>query len=162
MLVSERLRAKISDFGSIRACLRRQKVGESTGVRDTSVDDLFSKDEMEYSEHNATQTKQLHLTAGVGTPLYMAPELFVGTTYGLKADVFSFGVVLWEIATQGEPDLIKQEVGQYRGPLLIKMCNLLQDGKRLNLPQGIDAGRGEMRERERGREREREKERGRV
>ena len=38
-----------------------------------------------------------HLTGMTGSLLYMAPEVFKGLDYGTKADVFSFGVCLWEL-----------------------------------------------------------------
>lgn len=37
------------------------------------------------------------MTAGVGTSLWMAPEIMIGERYGCEADVFSFGVVLSEL-----------------------------------------------------------------
>lgn len=33
----------------------------------------------------------------------MAPEVYEGRYYNEKADVFSFGIVLWEIATKSLP-----------------------------------------------------------
>ena len=41
-------------------------------------------------------------TRGVGTPLWMAPEALAGDKYYPSADVFSFGIVMWEIASQQE------------------------------------------------------------
>jgi serine/threonine protein kinase len=35
-----------------------------------------------------------------GTPLYMAPEVWLGREFDQKADIYSFGVVLWEILTR--------------------------------------------------------------
>lgn len=35
----------------------------------------------------------------VGTPLYQAPEVMAGLPYGSKADVFSFGVLLYVLVT---------------------------------------------------------------
>jgi serine/threonine-protein kinase TNNI3K len=37
------------------------------------------------------------MTAGVGTSLWMAPEVMLGENYGVEADMFSFGVVLSEL-----------------------------------------------------------------
>ena len=38
-----------------------------------------------------------HCTQNVGTPRFMAPEVFSGTIYGLSADIYSFSLVLWEL-----------------------------------------------------------------
>eukprot|EP01105_Mastigella_eilhardi_P017779 TRINITY_DN409_c3_g1_i1.p1 TRINITY_DN409_c3_g1~~TRINITY_DN409_c3_g1_i1.p1 ORF type:complete len:449 (+),score=106.88 TRINITY_DN409_c3_g1_i1:36-1349(+) len=42
-------------------------------------------------------------TRGVGTPLYMAPEILRGESYDKSADVYSFGIFFWEVLTQKEP-----------------------------------------------------------
>eukprot|EP01105_Mastigella_eilhardi_P024667 TRINITY_DN6471_c0_g1_i1.p1 TRINITY_DN6471_c0_g1~~TRINITY_DN6471_c0_g1_i1.p1 ORF type:complete len:544 (-),score=98.43 TRINITY_DN6471_c0_g1_i1:107-1738(-) len=42
-------------------------------------------------------------TRGVGTPIYMAPEVLKGEHYNSLADVFSFGVFCQEVLTQEEP-----------------------------------------------------------
>lgn len=36
------------------------------------------------------------LTGGLGTFQYMAPEVMANQRYSVKADVYSFGMVLWE------------------------------------------------------------------
>ena len=33
----------------------------------------------------------------LGTPLYMAPEVHKGKTYDSKADIHSFGIMMWEM-----------------------------------------------------------------
>ncbi|RLN27446.1 hypothetical protein BBJ28_00015834 [Nothophytophthora sp. Chile5] len=43
------------------------------------------------------------MTAGVGTSLWMAPEVMLGERYDDKADVFSFGVVLSELDMHSLP-----------------------------------------------------------
>ncbi|EGZ26964.1 hypothetical protein PHYSODRAFT_320832 [Phytophthora sojae] len=43
------------------------------------------------------------MTAGVGTSLWMAPEVMMGEQYDCKADMFSFGVVLAELDVHSRP-----------------------------------------------------------
>ncbi|KAG1705444.1 hypothetical protein DVH05_004374 [Phytophthora capsici] len=43
------------------------------------------------------------MTAGVGSSLWMAPEVMMGQRYGEKADVFSLGVVISELDTHELP-----------------------------------------------------------
>lgn len=38
-----------------------------------------------------------------GTPRYMAPEVGLGLGYGLPCDVYSFGILLWEICSLTKP-----------------------------------------------------------
>lgn len=42
-------------------------------------------------------------THKTGTRRYMAPEVFLGTPYGLSADVYSFSIVLWEVIALETP-----------------------------------------------------------
>jgi serine/threonine protein kinase len=45
-------------------------------------------------------SSDLRMTRLVGTPLYMAPEVLCEQSYSYSADVYSFGIVLCEIATR--------------------------------------------------------------
>jgi serine/threonine protein kinase len=47
-------------------------------------------------EENATMTR-------CGTPCWTAPEVIRGDKYDERADVFSFGVVMWEVLTRKQP-----------------------------------------------------------
>lgn len=49
------------------------------------------------------EREDMTMTAGVGTSLWMAPEVMMGKRYDEKADVFSFGVVLSEMSTHEMP-----------------------------------------------------------
>jgi serine/threonine protein kinase len=42
------------------------------------------------------QDRRLH-TMGIGTVLWMAPEVHSGGDYSLPADVYSYGIMLWEL-----------------------------------------------------------------
>lgn len=43
------------------------------------------------------------LTGSTGSMRYMAPEVYKGEDYGLPADVYSFGLFLWEVSTLKKP-----------------------------------------------------------
>lgn len=49
------------------------------------------------------QREIVTMTAGVGTSLWMAPEVVMGERYNEKADIFSFGVVLSELDVHSIP-----------------------------------------------------------
>ncbi|EGZ15618.1 hypothetical protein PHYSODRAFT_260691 [Phytophthora sojae] len=51
-------------------------------------------------EHHDVET---HMTAGMGTSFWIAPEVLNGQDYDERADVFSFGVVLSELDTDDYP-----------------------------------------------------------
>jgi len=49
------------------------------------------------------QDETFQLTAKVGSPRYMAPEVVNGESYNLKADVYSFGLLAYQILTGKTP-----------------------------------------------------------
>lgn len=70
----------------------------------TSNDKLLMTGETDNDVDTNAAAWDMTMTRGVGTVLWMAPELFVGRTkYGPKVDVYSFGVILWELATRENP-----------------------------------------------------------
>jgi serine/threonine protein kinase len=65
------------------------------------------------------------MTSCVGTPLYRAPEVFKEEQYTEKVDVFSFGVMLYEIVTgrriyptAGDFPTLRERVTQGKMPLI--------------------------------------------
>lgn len=74
---------KVADFGTARLCSKLKT----------------SHNEAAYSQLPPSRT----LTRGVGTLLWCAPEVLCGGQYNHLADVYSYGVVLWEILTRRIP-----------------------------------------------------------
>jgi len=107
VLITEKMQAKVADFGSVGRLL--------TGQRSFSHDSIGSN---------------LGLDQVVGTPLYMSLEMVNQAGYDASTDVWSFGVLMWEIAAQATPDLLEQE-GITRGPVSSGLLRLLDEGRRL-------------------------------
>eukprot|EP00522_Entomoneis_paludosa_P014224 CAMPEP_0172461294 /NCGR_PEP_ID=MMETSP1065-20121228/39943_1 /TAXON_ID=265537 /ORGANISM="Amphiprora paludosa, Strain CCMP125" /LENGTH=633 /DNA_ID=CAMNT_0013216559 /DNA_START=99 /DNA_END=2000 /DNA_ORIENTATION=- len=55
------------------------------------------------STTTASGNDDSYLMSRVGTKYYMAPEIRKKEPYGLSADVFSYGICLWEILSVGSP-----------------------------------------------------------
>lgn len=108
LLVSTNFEVKVADFGT----------STILGTRATT-------EQLEASGN-------LMMTRFVGTPLWMAPEVLFGQTYSFSADVFSFGIVMWEIATRRWPwdedpsidsaDRLRQAVLSGRRPTVTHEC----------------------------------------
>lgn len=90
-LVDENLSVKISDLGTSR---------EATGLQ-TPLQVPFSPFLTQAPPPPPPVRKAL--TQGLGTALWMAPELFRGDLYDGKVDVYAFGVVQWELVTRALP-----------------------------------------------------------
>eukprot|EP00730_Choanoeca_flexa_P007096 TRINITY_DN12279_c1_g1_i10.p1 TRINITY_DN12279_c1_g1~~TRINITY_DN12279_c1_g1_i10.p1 ORF type:complete len:376 (+),score=51.18 TRINITY_DN12279_c1_g1_i10:126-1130(+) len=118
---AETLVAKVTDFGSVRL-----------GLLHNQSASLAHDNERDADTSNADTS--VELTAGVGTYLYMAPEVISGgKTYTQAVDVFSFGVMLWEVAMQQPPDLIVQVHGPKHRWRSWELERLLAEGHRLRL-----------------------------
>lgn len=116
VLVTESWHAKIADFGSMKSFFLKQVGGrpDRLGERGSQVSD-----------------SAITLTNGVGTPLYMAPEVLRGEQYAKSADIWSFGVVIWELMEERAPDILAENDDTGRGPLLGRISALLERGARL-------------------------------
>jgi len=121
VLVTANLQAKVADFGSIGRLLRVS--GRKVATRLPLVTAA--------SAQPIGREQDQQQTVGVGTPLYMSVEMLQGHGYDQATDVWSFGVLLWEILTQREPDLLRQEQDSSRGPLMGRLLRLLLNGHRL-------------------------------
>ena len=51
-----------------------------------------------------------------GTPVYIAPEVFHSKLYDSKADIYSFGIMLWEMWYG------RQAFAEFRGPMEVFFC----------------------------------------
>merc|ERR1711879_1068121 len=69
-------------------------------------------------EENATMTR-------CGTPCWTAPEIIKGDNYSEKADVYSFGIVMWEVLTRNVP---------YADQTFMSVALEILDGKRPDVP----------------------------
>mmetsp|Transcript_21544 Transcript_21544/g.61690 ORF Transcript_21544/g.61690 Transcript_21544/m.61690 type:complete len:313 (+) Transcript_21544:125-1063(+) len=75
------------------------------------------------------------LTSGAGTPHWMAPEVSQGSGYHLKADVFSFAVIMYEVVCRHmafemlDPEEVQQQIAQGDRPALYGTC-----GRDTNVP----------------------------
>lgn len=77
--------------------------------------------------HEATQ----YYTKGIGTPIYMAPEILNVEPYSQSADVYSFSIVVWSIYTEKEPYSDPEFSAPY------KVTSFVIDGKRMNIPYTV-------------------------
>ena len=71
-----------------------------------------------------------------GTPVYLAPEIWMRKTYGFEVDWWSLGCVLYELCALRTPF-----TAPVMPALVVKICTEAAPP----LPQGYSAGRGALR-----------------
>lgn len=55
------------------------------------------------SDFGLSKPVSKNMTKAVGTIVWMAPEVLCGKPYDFTADVYSYGIILWELLTNSEP-----------------------------------------------------------
>eukprot|EP00039_Didymoeca_costata_P033418 m.42224 g.42224 ORF g.42224 m.42224 type:complete len:441 (-) comp9859_c0_seq3:81-1403(-) len=119
VLLSKKLRAKVADFGSMRDILKNKNENVRTTRETETIEPLSMYKSM---------------TMMIGTPMYMAPEILRQERYGPSADVWSFGIVMWEIHIGERPDLTQYTTDfNWKGPFLLRLETALTEGHRLPL-----------------------------
>lgn len=76
-------------------------------------------------------SSELELTGETGTYRWMAPEIIRHLPYGTKADVFSYGVMLWELLTHRIP-------WELLNPVQAAVA-VAVEGRRLDIPEATPA-----------------------
>ncbi|KAK9830537.1 hypothetical protein WJX72_012336 [[Myrmecia] bisecta] len=88
------------------------------------------------------ETEMVAHSGSINSPEWSAPERLAGQAYGRSADVFSFGVVVWELITLGVPwheddddegSSSSESGGQFRDPFFFVMQSVPR-GSRLVFP----------------------------
>ena len=79
---------------------------------------------------------QTHMTNNKGSAAWMAPEVFEGSNYSEKCDVFSWGIILWEVITRRKPF---EEIGGPAFRIMWAVHNGTRPPLIKNLPKPIES-----------------------
>jgi hypothetical protein len=104
LLLSRQRQVRIADFGSARLIPKPDgKLYRRTRKRHTGSAFATSENKQEgLSQYLLSETEQLSSTF-IGTARWRSPELWRKESYGRATDVYSFGIVLWEVLTRQTP-----------------------------------------------------------
>ncbi|GFO30864.1 protein kinase [Plakobranchus ocellatus] len=112
--------------------LKPRNVLLSSGNRAKVADFGFSKlkHEADMKVSRLSKSRLMH-----SIPSWMAPELLVAGEITTKADVYSFGILLWEMYTREMP---------YAGSTVFQILEQVRRNKRPPVPQDCPAGLGRL------------------
>uniref|UniRef100_UPI00358E65D5 mitogen-activated protein kinase kinase kinase 7 isoform X3 n=1 Tax=Myxine glutinosa TaxID=7769 RepID=UPI00358E65D5 len=79
---------------------------------------------------------QTHMTNNKGSAAWMAPEVFEGSNYSEKCDVFSWGIILWEVITRRKPF---DEIGGPAFRIMWAVHNGTRPPQVRNLPRPLES-----------------------
>eukprot|EP00055_Hartaetosiga_balthica_P016027 m.98859 g.98859 ORF g.98859 m.98859 type:complete len:1251 (-) comp9023_c2_seq2:133-3885(-) len=122
LLVNESWVVKVSDFGTSRLVEQLQHLSQATDK---------SRKKKDRKQDVFTEVDSRTMTKNVGTLLWSAPEVHQGSDYSLSADVYSFGIVMWEVYTRELP------FEHLRTPWEIRTAII--DGERPAIPKHISS-----------------------
>lgn len=108
LLVVDDFRVKVADFGLARFTGKSATMTKEIGTVLTSTFRSFVSGCCGYSfvfalGFSLTVPRLLTRDNHAGTPHWSAPEVLLKEQYGPLADVYSFGITMWEILTRDEP-----------------------------------------------------------
>eukprot|EP01113_Clastostelium_recurvatum_P020910 TRINITY_DN2475_c0_g1_i1.p1 TRINITY_DN2475_c0_g1~~TRINITY_DN2475_c0_g1_i1.p1 ORF type:complete len:834 (-),score=248.83 TRINITY_DN2475_c0_g1_i1:123-2624(-) len=77
---------------------------KSSNLLVASLSKMESEVRLKICDFGISKQQSLQMTKFVGTPLYMAPEMYIDpTNYNNSIDVYAFGIILWELITRKKP-----------------------------------------------------------
>ena len=106
-------RVKVGDFGLV------------TGITEGYEDSPQVSNSHDSNKRGVPPSKNRLHTARVGTDLYMSPEQKNGQTYNYKVDIYSLGIILFELLTPFGTEM--------------ERFLALTDLRQLNVPNGFDS-----------------------
>jgi serine/threonine protein kinase len=153
LLDERRTTAKVCDFGLSRVVKpARLHVVHSPFTGTTRVLPQAASIEISIDLQTAPSMKSISvsivdargtMTKAAGTLQWMAPEVFRGDQRYTKAvDVYSFGIVLWELATRKTPWKEDIEDSEIATSLFNGINRALQTGQRPAIPDDVLAEHG--------------------
>jgi hypothetical protein len=101
--------AKVTDFGSIEAKLKQISRRGTMDLLAPATHSFIQPRQRVATRMRGRRQAQLKMASkGAGTLEYMSPEALQSDVCTQATDIFSFGVIMWEVATQRVPSLAEE------------------------------------------------------